>query len=283
MSTQTPRLTADCVRVVFVTCGSCQLQFPDGEQEVASGTIVVLPDGVWCAASPAEYVHTVLLYAKVDFLLSQLRWLPVAHPLMQHLRRSLVHDRRVGLLQVSEEGMRALLPKLIALAALHGRKNGEFAMLARVADLFDNVARVTGRALSAQRPLVSRSAPTPRREVSTVVRLLHERLDHAWNVHELAHAVALSESQLTRLFRQDMGVSPAAFLWNARADRMAEILAATDTTVTQAARMVGWASPSAASRAFKRRYGMSPRMFVTQEPSPKPDGPGPVMTGLRVS
>lgn len=261
-SSRSPRIVADSVKVVFVTDGWAHLIHTDGQAPLGPGSIVAIPHGVWCAANPEGFVRTVTLYLHTDFLDAHLRWLPKTHPLVHHLISA---HRGIGTpetLQVSDRTLLTLRPKLSILAALNRAPCGEFATLARIADLFDELASLGAghsspvSAAGIHRPVI------PRQQVAAAARAMHTHLDQVWTVAALARQVSLSESQLTRLFRQDLGLSPAAFLWQARTDRMADLLAATDTSIAKATRVVGWASASAASRAFKRRYGVSPRLFA---------------------
>lgn len=100
------------------------------------------------------------------------------------------------------------------------------------------------------------------RQVARAVGLLRGGISRTWRVEDLADAVTLSSSQLARRFRVELGISPAAYLRQLRAERMAELLASTRLPVNEAARAVGWSNTTIAARAFKRRYGTTPRAFA---------------------
>ncbi|AZL04297.1 helix-turn-helix domain-containing protein [Brevibacterium aurantiacum] len=59
------------------------------------------------------------------------------------------------------------------------------------------------------------------------------------------------------------GRSPAAFLRQLRADRMAELLATTSLTVGEIGAAVGWRDAAVAPRSFKQRYGVAPRIYAS--------------------
>ncbi|WP_374225793.1 MULTISPECIES: helix-turn-helix transcriptional regulator [unclassified Microbacterium] len=133
-------------------------------------------------------------------------------------------------------------------------------VLRTAAEIFEDLERYAEHPRNEPRAKASRSGPV-RSEVAAALRLLHSDLRRPWSVSDLARAVSLSESQLRRLFRRTVGVGPASFLRSARLESMAALLARGDVTVAEAARASGWASPSAASRAFTQRFGVSPRTF----------------------
>lgn len=263
-------VVADSAKVLFVTAGWASLTCGRETVPLQPGSIVVIPRRMIFAVSPVGFLQGVGIYLRPDFLDAHLRWLPDSHPLMRQLRIAHRESSTAGVVDVSDHGMRTLRARLSVVAALSGAPASEFALLARVADVFDQVAFLVsynsgvGDGDALHRPAI------PRTPVATAARLLHENLRHAWTVSELARQVAISESQLSRLFRQDLGVSPASYLWGARTDRMAELLAESDITVAEASQAVGWGRGSASGRAFKRRYGMSPRAFVAAAREPGP-------------
>ena len=265
----TRRVAVEGVSVVFVTEGWSRLEHAAGQIPLAPGSIVTIPEGVWVAATPLGYVHSVILYLREDFLASQLQWLPSMHPLIADLQAAHKGAQAISVSHISERGIQLLRPKLSVLATLSGSCGGELATLARVADLLDDLEYLSIRTTGAGEMGPLHRAPIPHRPVLAAARALHDELDRPWTIAELARRAAITESQLSRLFRQDLGISPGAYLWRARADRMAELLVTRDLTVAQAARAVGWADPSVASRAFRRRHAMSPRAFATRSHLPR--------------
>lgn len=261
---------ADSVKVLFVTDGWAVATHVHGSLPLGPGNILVVPSRVEHAISSVGFMEGVAIFLRPDFLDVHLRWLPSTHPLMQKLRRAHTGAPTVGVVDTGLHGIHELRAKLSVLAALAGVPSSEFAVLARVADVFDQVAFLVSRNRGIGATDVVHRPVIPHAPVVAAARALHEDLGHAWTVTELAQTVAMSPSQLSRLFRHDLGVSPAAYLWSARTDRMAELLSASDVTVTEASRAVGWGRGSASGRAFKRRYGMSPRVFAAAAREPGP-------------
>lgn len=255
------RIVVEGMKVVFVTSGWARLHSQFGAIDVEAGSIVAFPANVWCSADPIGGVETVTVYTQTDYVSTQLRWMPPSHPLAAHLRTAATEAETLSALKIGKTQMRALAPKLLSLASIGQRHGQEFTVLTLVSSLFQDIDHLAGsRGTAAPVPDTAR-AIIPRREVAQAVRALRSDLPRAWTLHELAGHVSLSESQLSRLFRSDLGISPGALLWQMRTDRVAELLATARVSAAEAFRQAGWASQSAASRAFKRRYGIGPREY----------------------
>lgn len=107
-----------------------------------------------------------------------------------------------------------------------------------------------------------------RGHVVTAVGLLRTRLAEPWTLDALADEVHLSRSQLVRSFDATTGLSPMAFLRMMRVERMARLLASTDLSVAEVARMVGWRNQFHASQCFHAAYGMSPTEYRRRQLPP---------------
>lgn len=252
---------AEALKVIYVISGWAEVTTATESVVVEPGTILTIPAGIECSGYPQGHTRTVTFYLQPDFLAGELQWLPREHPLVHQLRRSLHSAYGFGRLQLPEAAMRELTPQLVRLANLKPDGGNEFMTLSIASDIANTIGQVSGTTRSALLTVQS-TVPVPRREVRAAVALLRENPDRPWGVDELAREVALSSSQLSRLFRDQVGLSPATYLRTVRADRMAELLASSSIGVAEAARAAGWENPTAASRAFKRRYGVSPRAYA---------------------
>ena len=80
-------------------------------------------------------------------------------------------------------------------------------------------------------------------------------------VEVLAREAAVSQSYLTRLFREQLGVSPHEYLINHRIDKAKQLLRETDLPVGTVARQVGFTSESNFSYRFSKVCEISPRAY----------------------
>ena len=83
-------------------------------------------------------------------------------------------------------------------------------------------------------------------------------LDRPIRVSDLAHAVNLSPSRFTLLFRAETGVSPARYLQMLRMDEARVLIQSTFLSVKEIMAKVGFNDPSHFTRSFARRHGMAP-------------------------
>lgn len=94
--------------------------------------------------------------------------------------------------------------------------------------------------------------------VGRALALLHETPEQAWTVDALAHAAASSRSTLADRFQKLLGEPPMQYLARLRMLMAARRLRDTRHSVEAIAEAVGYASPAAFQRAFKRQMGATP-------------------------
>lgn len=93
---------------------------------------------------------------------------------------------------------------------------------------------------------------------------VHERPGEAWSLDRMAEVAGVSRSRFAALFKAEMGDTPADYLLGWRLTLACQALRR-GQPVKQLADELGYATPSAFSRAFAQRLGCSPREWVARE------------------
>lgn len=245
-TTATSRIRHDVMKLMFVSGANTALRHEFGTVVVPEGGVVLLPAGRWYSGHPCGTVVTATAYIDDGFFREHSRWLdfdaalhaavtePGAGPVPIDLASSL-RVRGRAILQLMLESQRAstsvsqrlpyAVDLLTILATLRYGQGEEHAALQRV------------------------------------MMMIQDHLDTPWSVESLASTCSISASQLSRLFQRHLGTSPARYLREQRAYRMAELLTITDDHVEVIARRVGWQDPAHASRVFRNLHGVSPLRY----------------------
>lgn len=103
-----------------------------------------------------------------------------------------------------------------------------------------------------------------RMEIDRVVQCLHDDPTKKITVKEMAEWACMSPSHFTRIFKAELGVSPAAYMLQIRLMLAKKMLAAGDKSITSVALDCGFGSVSHFSSSFSKRFNISPGMFRAQ-------------------
>ncbi len=101
----------------------------------------------------------------------------------------------------------------------------------------------------------------PPRWLGQARELLHDRSGEQLSVAGVAAAVGVHPVHLARVFRLHYGMPVGAYVRGLRLDWAAGRLTATDQGIAQIALLAGFYDQSHFSRAFKRRFGLTPRAY----------------------
>ena len=135
----------------------------------------------------------------------------------------------------------------------------------------DDDPRVTAHLVEAFRSCADRmtggshaALPCTDEVVRRAIALVTESLSRRWTLEDLARACGVSRSVLHRRFRDALGTSPERYFTDLRLEKAAERLVWTDDGQAEIADAVGYKSPFAFNRAFKRRFGVAPGIYRKQ-------------------
>jgi AraC-like DNA-binding protein len=90
---------------------------------------------------------------------------------------------------------------------------------------------------------------------------IHTRLEAPISVGSLASEVAMSRSSFSARFAELTGEPPMSYVTRWRINRSAYLLRSTNEKIAAVAARVGYDSPAAFVRAFKRSFGVSPGAY----------------------
>lgn len=85
-----------------------------------------------------------------------------------------------------------------------------------------------------------------------------DNLDADLTIGQLAGRMHLSERQFTRVFKDELGITPAEHVERVRIEAARRLLETTNQTVGQIAMACGYANPETLHRAFRRRLNTTP-------------------------
>jgi len=107
----------------------------------------------------------------------------------------------------------------------------------------------------------------PRDRIDLAKRYIDERFAGKMTVEDVAAAANLSESRLSHLFREKLGLTVIDYLLGARLSRARTLLVTTDKTCIEIAFETGFNDPSYFTRCFKDRTGVSPSVYRRENPA----------------
>lgn len=99
------------------------------------------------------------------------------------------------------------------------------------------------------------------RLVRKAMAYIHEHYAEPLSRRDIAYHVGVSQDYLTRCFRQELGVTPVAYLNRYRVNQAKALLAAGQKSVTEVAMAVGFSDSNYFSRVFRQEVGVPPAAY----------------------
>ena len=118
--------------------------------------------------------------------------------------------------------------------------------------------------------VTSRSGESGSRMLDVALDFIRKNYSYSLSVEGLAARCGVDRSQLFRVFKRYLGLSPQQYIIQYRLERAADLLRSTDLSVTQIQYSCGFGDLSHFSRLFKSRYGISPAAYQRKENGSRP-------------
>jgi len=97
--------------------------------------------------------------------------------------------------------------------------------------------------------------------VKRAVAYFHQNYAQSLSRSEVAKEIGVSENYLSRIFRQELGLSPWEYLNRYRIKQAKELLCRTNESITTIATRVGFNDSAYFSRVFRKQVGVSPSAY----------------------
>ena len=97
--------------------------------------------------------------------------------------------------------------------------------------------------------------------LAKALAVMHDDPSRNWTIHQLAEVAGMSRSSFAQRFKDSVGMPPLTYLIDYRLRLAARYLRLQQNSIGRISELVGYASDSTFSQAFKRVYGLSPKAY----------------------
>lgn len=233
-----PRGRSD-YHILYVTGGSCFVDFGEGETEVGEGNIIFYPP------------HVSQKYAFKAEISSSYYYLHFSGSAAGELMKKFALDSPITFVG-KHLSVESRLLELIDEFHLK-RPFYEYSCAAHLLGVLSLLAEKAS--------LASLASPLRRSDITEVRRYMHASIGKNITVAELAARCNLSVSRFAHVFKEQMGISVVSYLSKIRIERATELLESTDMSVYDVGLAVGFEAQSYFCRFFKREVGVSPSEY----------------------
>ena len=99
-------------------------------------------------------------------------------------------------------------------------------------------------------------------QMGAALSAIHDRVNTPWTVESLAEAAGMSRSAFAARFKELVGQTPLEYVTEWRMQKAMQLLEQRDKKLIDVARLVGYESDAAFSKAFKRVVGANPGEYL---------------------
>lgn len=104
--------------------------------------------------------------------------------------------------------------------------------------------------------------------VSRIIRYCRDHYQEDLSVAQLSQELHLSRSHISHTFHDKLKISFPKYVNSLRLAKAVKLLRRREHTVTEVAQLAGYQTIRSFNRAFVSHFGMSPRQFLKQPPTP---------------
>jgi len=107
-------------------------------------------------------------------------------------------------------------------------------------------------------------SPTMDGRIFRLQEQIYKNLEYNWTIQEMAEIIELSLPHFQKLFKNEVGIAPFAFLQSSRLEKARELFETTFWQIKQIDIAVGMPHDSHFTRNFKKKFGVTPTEYRKQ-------------------
>ncbi len=244
----------DFVEIQLCAGGRGRQQTQGGDFPFTRGKAMLIRPGAWHRHHDNERLDAYVCCFGAKLLMHELLW-TLDEPALNELlwRPSTTKDGGICTVTLSESQLARCIVHFEALVAL-GESEDPREKALRLGYLTLILATL---AEAVPERVDDAHYPPAHTSVKRCLTLMGGDLAESWTANGLARKLNIDVSYLGRLFKSTLGMSPMAWLAQARAERAARLLCRTDKSVSEIAIEVGWPDPVHFARRFRAHFGVS--------------------------
>lgn len=128
--------------------------------------------------------------------------------------------------------------------------------------LFDFLNEILLSRLSISKP---QTAPEYSRYIHESLQYIENNYNHPFTISEMAEALFVNRSYLSRIFHQELGITLKEYINNFRITRARELLVITDYAYSEIAHQIGYESYNSFYKAFRQITGETPSTYRSKQ------------------
>ncbi len=250
-----------CLEFCFYLQGSCQIQslgkVKAGESFIFSGGIAPKD----CLQQPARESRLIVsIHMKVEYLRRLLSSLLTTQDSIAHRLISSVEDWVYRQSMPINSAIQLVLKQI--LNCQYQGITKQLYLEAKVLELISlQIEQIDqGRKLSSPKSL--------NKDIDCIYQaseIILKRLSTPPSLTELAQLVGINDRKLKQGFREVFGTTVFGYLRDRRLEQAQELLLSGQIQVKEAAKAVGYASPTSFNTAFRKKFGIAPSLCCSQK------------------
>ena len=247
------------IELLYGLEGEAQVKIGEQNFPMSRGDLVIVnarePHSVACSEGEAKY-YVIKFLPKI--LYSQNNTLAVVRYLLPLWQKEVAFSPVFAAGELLESGMAARLEEII-LESAEKKEGYDLIVQANIMQLFVWMVRRL-------RPATEVESALPGSLLSCLYRALEAVQQNSADItaETAAQECNLSYSYFCRSFKQAFGLSFSAYLESVRLREGERLLLTTDREITDVAQEIGFGTTSYFIERFRKKYGLSPRVFRTR-------------------